>query len=168
MLIASACIVILLLTSLAVILVRRSRRNAVRAAISQQEIPQQVPIGNAQDPSPVVSSPAQPTSGGFNATSAVSPLPAPSPEHIAKHYCTNCGRLAESPHGSAQTTANSWTDMSANAVYRASATGLDCATPHASLQPDDNRMTYCGTAADFGRFWRGIPQALSHVICTES
>ena len=31
-----------------------------------------------------------------------------------------------------------------------------------------NRMTYCGTAADFGRFWRGIPQALSHVICTES
>lgn len=31
-----------------------------------------------------------------------------------------------------------------------------------------NRMTYCGTAADFGRSWRGIPQALSHVICTES
>lgn len=46
-------------------------------------------------------------------------------------------RLAESPHDSAQTAANSWTDMSANAVYRASATSLDCATPHASLQPDD-------------------------------
>lgn len=40
---------------------------------------------------PMVSSPAQPTSDGFNATSAVSPLPAPSPEHIAKRYCTNCG-----------------------------------------------------------------------------